>query len=83
MVGMDMGIDDEPDAHPGLVGDPKVWFDVAQRVHHGASGMSAAAEQVGNRNGIGMEELTQNHAGPPMMRRFRLDRQRSFNHYDD
>jgi hypothetical protein len=29
MVGVDVGIHDEPDAHPGLVCDPEVWFDVA------------------------------------------------------
>jgi hypothetical protein len=57
MVGMNMGVDDEPDAHPGLVRDAEVWFDVPQRVDDRASGVSAAAEQVGDCHGIGMEEL--------------------------
>jgi hypothetical protein len=65
MIGVDMGIDDKPDLHTGLVGDAQVWFDVAQRVYHGAGGVPAAAKQVRNCHGIGMEELTQNHAGPP------------------
>ena len=50
MIGVDMGINDEPDAHPGLVRDPEVWFDVPYRVHDGAGGVPAAAEQVGNRH---------------------------------
>jgi len=29
MVGVNMGIDDEADAHRGLVRDPEVWFDIA------------------------------------------------------
>jgi hypothetical protein len=65
MIGMDMGIDDKPDTHTSLVGDPQVWFDVAQRVHHGTGGVPAAAEQVGDRNGVGMEELTQDHSDLP------------------
>jgi hypothetical protein len=65
MIGVDVGIYDEPDAHPRLVRDPQIWFDVVKWIHHSAGGVPAAAEQVRNRHGIGMEELTQNHAGPP------------------
>jgi hypothetical protein len=56
MVGVDMGIDDEPNAHPGLVRDPEVGFDITQWVDDGAGGVSAA--EVGNCHGIGVEELT-------------------------
>jgi hypothetical protein len=44
MIGVDMGIDDKPDLHTGLVGDAQVWFDVAQRVDHSAGGVPATAE---------------------------------------
>jgi hypothetical protein len=46
MIGMDMGIDDELDAHPCLVGNPQIWSDVTHRIDDGACGMSPAAEQV-------------------------------------
>jgi hypothetical protein len=65
MIGVDMGVDDEADAHAGVVGHPQIWCDVSDRVHHGTGGVPAAAEQVGDRNGVGMEELTQDHAGLP------------------
>ena len=65
MIGVDMGIDDEADAHSGVVGNLQVWCDVADRIDDGTSGMPAAAEQVGDGNRIGMEELTHDHAGLP------------------
>src|SRR5437773_6651004 len=66
MIGMDMGIDDEADSHPGLVRDTEVSFNVAQRVHHRTGGVPATAKEVRDRHGIGMEELTQNHGSPPV-----------------
>ena len=65
MIGMDMSIDDEVDAHANLVGASQIRCDVADRVHDCTRGMSAAAEQIGDRNRIGMEELTQDHACLP------------------
>jgi len=41
---MDMGIDDEADAHPGLVCDSEIWSDVTERIDHSAGGVPAAAE---------------------------------------
>jgi hypothetical protein len=64
MVGVDMGVDHEPDSHAGLVGDAQIWFDLSHRVHYGAGGMTAAAEQVRDRNRVGMEEMTQGSCWP-------------------
>jgi hypothetical protein len=80
MIGMDVGVDDEADAHPGGVGRPQIGSDALHRVHHGAGGVPAAAEQVGNRHRIGMEELTHDHTR--LLRRSTtpaLDRRHSIN----
>jgi hypothetical protein len=80
MIGVNVGINDKPEAHPYLVRDPQVWFDIAQRVDHSAGGVPAAAKQVRNGDGIGMEELTQNHARPPAAGSCALTGH-SFNHF--
>jgi hypothetical protein len=73
---MDMGIDNKPNAHPGLVGHAQIRSDLIQWVDDGASCVPAAAEQVRDGHRIGVEELTQNHFWPPPSRRLRLDRRR-------
>jgi hypothetical protein len=83
MIGMDMGIDDELDAHPGFVRDAEVWFNVAQRVYDGAGGVPAAAQQVGNCDRIAVEELAQDHACLLSSLGRHLDRRGSFNHFRD
>lgn len=83
MIGMDMGVDDEANAHPGVVGHPQIWCDVAHRIDHGAGGAPAAAEQIGNRNGVGMEELTQDHASSHSATAALLGRRHTFNYSDD
>jgi len=62
MIGMNMAVDDEVDAHAGVVGHPQIWRGVAHRVYNGAGGVPAAAEQEGDRNGVGREELTEDNA---------------------
>ena len=65
MVGMDMAVDDEANAHAGIVGDPEIWCDVAYRVHDSIGRVPAAAEQIRDANRVGVEELTQDHADLP------------------
>ena len=46
MVGVQVGIDDEKDAHARIFRRAQVGLDVADRIDHGAGGPAAAAEQV-------------------------------------
>jgi len=53
VIGMDTGIHDKADAHARLVRHPKIGFDIAHGIGHGAGGVAAAAEQVRDRDGVG------------------------------
>jgi hypothetical protein len=61
MIGMDVGIDDIQYLHPGRARGVEVLSDVAQRVDNRAASFAATAKEVGNRNGIRMQELPQDH----------------------
>jgi hypothetical protein len=61
MVGMDVGIDDEVDAHAGIVGRTQLWLNLADRVDDGSSCFAAAAEEVGDTDWILVEELAEDH----------------------
>jgi hypothetical protein len=45
------------------VGHAQIWCDIAYRIDDGPGRVPTAAEQVRDRNRIGVEKLTQNHAG--------------------
>lgn len=84
MIGMDMGIDDKADAHAGVIGYPQIWRDVAHRIDDSTGRVSAAAEQVLDRHGLGVEKLTQDHIGLPQSATISfLDRQHKFNQSRD
>jgi hypothetical protein len=83
MISMDMRVDDKMDAHAGVVGRPQIWCDIAHRIDDGTGGVSAAAEQVCDRNRIGVEKLTQNHAASTSATITFLDRRHIFNQSRD
>src|SRR5579885_1566649 len=68
MIGVDMGVDDEVDTHPRLVRHTEIWSYVADRIDDRAGRMPAATEQVGNRHGILVQELAQDHKNLPTVR---------------
>jgi hypothetical protein len=58
---MHVRVDDKEDAHAGLVGRAQVWFYLTNRIDDGAARASAATEQVRDRNGVGVQKLTEDH----------------------
>ncbi len=58
---MEMGVDDVADAHTGLVGGFQIRLDRPQRIDHRGHRLAAAAEQVGDRNRVAVEEGAQDH----------------------
>jgi hypothetical protein len=61
MVGVNMRVDDIENAHPGVSGRIKIWRDLAHRIDHGSRCLSATAEEIGDRDGIAVQELAQDH----------------------
>ena len=61
MVSMNVGVDDEMDAHARGLGRPQVGLDLADRIDHGTGRASTAAEQVGDANGLLVQELPNDH----------------------
>jgi hypothetical protein len=62
VVGVRVRVDDVADAESCLVGRTDVRVRVADRVHHRAGRLAAAAEEVrGSNCGIDVEKLTQDH----------------------
>lgn len=61
MVSVNVGVDDKMDAHAGGLGGPQVGLDLADRIDHGTGGASTAAEQVGDANGLLVQELADDH----------------------
>jgi hypothetical protein len=61
VVGMNVRVDDEADAHSRVLGCAQVRPDVTSRVDHGTGRMPAAAEEVGDADRIVMQELTEDH----------------------
>ena len=56
MVGMKVRIDDVENAHARRLGDGQIRFDLADGIDHGAAGLAAAAEQVGDRYRVAVQE---------------------------
>jgi hypothetical protein len=48
------------------VGRAQVWFYRTNRINDGAARASAATEQVRERNGVGVKELTEDHPASPV-----------------
>ena len=82
VIGVHMGVDDEQEAHAGLVGRAQVWFYLPNRIDNGAARAPAAAEQVGNRNRVCVKELAEDHPDVSRHDDHKVDR-RSFNQYCD
>ena len=61
MVGMNVGVDDEMDAHASGLGGVHVGLDLADRIDDRTGRASTAAEQVGDADGLMVQELTDNH----------------------
>jgi len=57
VVGVDVGVDDVLDPHPGFVGGAQVGAGIANRIDHGPACLAATAEQVGDADGVLVQEL--------------------------
>jgi hypothetical protein len=58
---MDVRVDDEVDAHAGVFGRTQIGLDLADRVDNGSRCLAAAAEEVGDADGILVKELAEDH----------------------
>ena len=58
---MNMRIDDEVNAHAGIVGGLQIGLDIADGIDHRAGRLAAAAEDVGDADWIAMQELAEYH----------------------
>ena len=61
MIGVNVRVDDEPDAHAGFLRRAQIDLDVADGVDHCPGGLAAAAEQIGDADRSGVQELAQDH----------------------
>jgi hypothetical protein len=61
VVGVQMRVEHVANTHAHRLGGPQVRGKVAKRIDYGRGGVSAAAEEVRRRNGIGVEKLAQDH----------------------
>ena len=61
VIGVNVRVDDIQDTHPSLLGGLEIGRDVPNRIDHGRRGLAATAEQIGDRHGLGVEELAQDH----------------------
>jgi len=71
MVGMNVGVDDEMDAHAGGFCGAHVGLDLAGRINDGAGRAPAAAEQIRDANGLLVQELPDDHGLRSRIRRCR------------
>ncbi len=74
VIGMDVRVNDVANLQPGLSGRVEIARDVADRVDDRAGGLAAAAEQIRDADRIGVQELSQDHAKPPLKRECELAR---------
>lgn len=58
VIGMDMRVDHKADLQPKFESGLQVWLDVGARIHDGANGLAASAENVGCTCTVGVEDLT-------------------------
>jgi len=67
VIGMDMGVQDEPKPEPGALRGSKVELRIAHGIDDGARCLAAATEQVGDPDRIGVQELSEDHGlrSPP------------------
>ncbi len=77
MIRVDVRVDDVANLQPRLSGRVEIARNVAGWIDHRADGLAAAAEQVGNANRIGVQELSQDHAKPPFKRECESTRPRA------
>ena len=68
VIGVEMGIDDKKDAYPRLFCRSEIRRDVADGIDHSTRGLAAAAEQIGDRHRVTVEERTQDHGEPLVSR---------------
>jgi hypothetical protein len=52
MVGVNVRIDNEVDAHCAFFRRAQVWLNLARRINHRRRGLSAASEKIGDANWI-------------------------------
>src|SRR5260221_3051899 len=68
MIGVNMRVDDVENANPGVLGRVDIRGDLAHGIDDGGRRLSTAAEEVGDRDGIGAQELSQDHGGLRFLR---------------
>jgi hypothetical protein len=61
VIGVHVRVDNEVDFHAGIFCGLKVGLDIANGINHRRRCLATAAEEVGDADGIMMQELTQNH----------------------
>ena len=61
MVGVNMRVDDEVDAHAGSFCGAQIRLDLADRIGDGSGRAPTAAEQVRDADGLLVQELTKDH----------------------
>jgi hypothetical protein len=71
VVGMNVRVDRIEDTHACRPRCLQIRLNLTDRVDDGCGGLAATTEQVGRCNGIGMEELSEDH-GPSPERRGRI-----------
>jgi hypothetical protein len=62
MIRVDVGVDDVIDAHSRRFRGAEIGRDIADRIDDRSGRLASAAEEIGDGNGIDVQELAQDHA---------------------
>ena len=58
---MNVGVDHELNANPSCFRHAQIRFDRADGIDHGTGSAAAATEEIGDADGVLMQELTKDH----------------------
>jgi len=64
VIGMDVRVDDVKDPHAARLGGAAVSLDIPDGIHHSAAGPAAAAEEIRDRDRLGVRKRSQYHFDP-------------------
>ena len=74
MICMKVGIDDVANTHSSCFGGMQIGRDVADGIDDGRSGVPGTSEEVGGGDGIGVQELSQDHGSLLLTAEHRIER---------